>query len=261
MTNKKEKKNALKKMLNEKPLFEMSGGGDLDPNVTNIPGDVTLGGVNGAGGKPITELLDNILGFNTTNTNLIKALGGTKDDDESSGTSGSTSSFFDIIKDLDKITEINEKLPAFIKDKTSPVTAQELQANGIMGFPLYIANQISKSTGIYNPVLPTGMTPEELFGTGSIFDLGHIHDEDKQDLEELSGSGYNNSGRNRYLTLYDLITDNNGRFLSPDVQFILDRFSSLAQFKHLPALEYLIQSGGQKSNSTPKKNKSRKVRK
>lgn len=249
MTNKKEKKNALKKMLNEKPLFEMSGGGgDLPPDYTNIPGSVTLGADNGAAGKPVTELLDNILGFNTTNTDLIKALGGTN--------------FFDKIKDLDDTAEVDEQIKSIIGDKPTPVTPQELQDKGIMGFPMYIANQIIKSTGIYNPVLPTGMTPDDLLDPNkTTFALDYVNPTDKVELETLSTPNYTNEGKNRFLTLYDLITDDNGKFLSPDVQFILDRFSSLAQFKHLPALEYLIQSGGQKSNSVPKKNKSRKVRK
>ena len=235
-----DKKNALKKKLNEKTLFEMTGGGDLDSTVTNIPGKVTLDGTK----VTVKSLLDKHTGIVTEFDELRKSLGG--------------STLSSAISQLDGSTYNKPgTLPDYIQDKITPVTPQELTDEGVIGFPLYIADQIAKSTGSTNPVLPTGMKPVDIKINNGLGPVTYIKDDDITALVNTT-----NDGVNRYLTLYDLITNDDGKFLSPDVDFILNRFSSLAQFKHLPALEYLIQAGGgQKSNTTSKKNKSRKIRK
>ena len=233
-----DKKKALKKILNEKTLLEMSGGGDLDSAYTNIPGDVTLNGT------PVTvkSLLDRHTGIITEFDELRKSLGG--------------NTLSSSISQLD-VSTYNKPgaLPDYIDKKKTPVTPKELTDNGVIGFPLYIADQIAKSTGSTDPILPTGITPDSI-KTNGLSSVDYITD---NDIDELKGK--QNNGINRYLTLYDLITNDDGKFLSSDVDFILNRFSSLAQFKHLPALQYLAMGGGSKSNATSKKNKSRKIRK
>lgn len=238
MVNKIDKKKALKKILNEKTLLEMNGGGDLDSAYTNIPGDVTLNG----GPVSVKTLLDKHTGIITEFDELRKSLGG--------------NTLSSSISQLDESTyDKPGSLPDYILEKNTPVTPKELTDNGVIGFPIYIADQIAKSTGSTNPVLPTGMKAEDI-KTNGVGPVTYITD---NDITALAGT--QNNGVNRYLTLYDLITSDDGKFLSSDVDFILNRFSSLAQFKHLPALEYLIQGGGSKSNTTSKKNKSRKIRK
>lgn len=244
MENKIDKKNALKKMLNEKTLLEMSGGADLDSSVTNIPGGITLNGK-----TKVSDLMEMITGIKSEITELKKTLGG--------------ASLSSLIATLDKsqiVMNAGKKelkiLPAFIKEKITPVSTDDLGSNNITGFPLYIADQIAKSTGNNNPKLSTGMIP------GKIKDIGAPVAYIKQEDIDLLASK-DNGGINRYLTLYDLITNDDGQFLSSDLDFILNRFSSLAQFKHLPALEYLATGmvGGSTQNNVSKKNRSRKVRK
>ena len=236
-----DKKKALKKILNEKTLLEMNGGGDLDSAYTNIPGDVTLNG----GPVTVKTLLDRHTGIITEFDELRKSLGG--------------NTLSSSISQLDESTyDKPGSLPDYILEKHTPVTPKELTDNGVIGFPLYIADQIAKSTGTTNPVLPTGMKADEI-KTNGLSSVNYITDNDIAQLITKE-----NNGTNRYLTLYDLITNDDGKFLSSDVDFILNRFSSLAQFKHLPALEYLASGGmlgGSKSNTTYKKNKSRKIRK
>lgn len=233
-----DKKKALKKILNEKTLLEMSGGGDLDSAYTNIPGDVTLNGT----AVTVKTLLDRHTGIITEFDELRKSLGG--------------NTLSSSISQLDASTYNKPgSLPDYIHKKNTPVTPKELTDNGVIGFPLYIADQIAKSTGSTDPILPTGITPDGI-KTNGLSSVNYITD---NDIDELKGK--QNNGINRYLTLYDLITNDDGKFLSSDVDFILNRFSSLAQFKHLPALQYLAMGGGSKSNAISKRNRSRKIRK
>ena len=76
---------------------------------------------------------------------------------------------------------------------------------------------------------------------------------DPSDLSFIQSQGTIN-GKNRVLTLYDLITKDDGTFLSPDVDAILNRLSSLAQFKHLPSITNLA-GGGSKRNRSKKNRK------
>ena len=62
-------------------------------------------------------------------------------------------------------------------------------------------------------------------------------------------------GKNRVLTLFDLITKDDGTFLSSDVDAIMNRLSSLAQFKHLPSISHLTGGGGGRRNRSRKSRK------
>lgn len=237
MMNKKEKKNALKKMLNEKTLLEMSGGGDLDPSITNIPGAVTLGADGTTPGMEVNGLLNNINGLKKDLENVENILGGDK--------------FCSKLNDnVTSKIELEENLYKNIGGvKPTPYSVEDLVDNKVYGLPLYLADQIAKSTGNNNPTLPTGLDVDEL--SKMTYSLEFI----KNDITEFNNLT-TKKPVNRYLTLFDLITDDNGEFLSKDLNFILNRFSSLAQFKHLPRMEYLLQDGGNR-----KRNKSRKLRK
>jgi hypothetical protein len=236
MTNKKEKKDALKKMLNDKTLLEMSGGGDLDPGTDNIPGNVTL-----AGKKPIDELLSNLDGIKVRMDRVENTLGG----------DNFVAKLNNDVKNKNDLEKFYNELGSL---KETPYSVDDLVDNHIGGLPLYLADQIKKATGNDNINLPTGDTIDDLTDKNTNLDL--ITNTDKNEFNDLNGDPTNKKPVNRYLTLFDLITDDDGKFLSKDLDFILNRFSSLAQFKHLPKMEYLLQSGG-----SSKKNRSRKIRK
>ena len=247
MVNKKEKKDALKKMLNEKTLLEMSGGGKADwPNAFDIiPNTVKLEN-NTSGTQTVGNVLGQLAAINTSIT--------------------ATNQY------LSSDVSTRNTIKGLVFTNTNRISATKLIAPGdnfsgqldaTKGLPLYIADQVSKATGsmtgtsIYTQLDTSFKTNgSDIALSNPITDIfSKITYPFNQDKDDLTATF--NGGNNRYLTLYDLITDDNGKFLSPDVDLILNRFSGLAQFKHLPALQFLpgVSGGGRR------KNKSRKVRK
>jgi hypothetical protein len=239
MVNNNDKKKILKQMLNEKTLFEMNGGaGITTPSIygSAIPSTTKIG--TGASTDPtIGSVVSNITGIKTSMSETQGALGATN--------------FINLMRTLGKDSDVktNPQLNGAL-----PLTVEQVKQKGYVGLPIYIADQISKVTGtMASGQVAIDKTVEDL-KDASDNDLTLISYSSFQELEKAGG------GKNRYLTLYDLITNDQGQFLSADLEIILNQFSSLAQFKHLPSLQYLSQEGGKKSGGSTKK-RSRKIRK
>lgn len=220
MTNKKDKKNALRKMLNEKTLLEMSGGQAAPPTNWNvgtnvfIPETVSLKKTT-TGYTTVGALINRVSQAETAITGLTNYSGGDTN--------------LDTIRSLNS-SNIEQKIGTTLLSPNirSPIDTTK-------GLPLYIADQITKL-------------------------VGNIQYKSKDDLKFLlypTEADLNTLGKNRALTLYDLIVKDDGTFLSPDVELILNRFSAIAQFKHLPALQFIPGAQG----GSRKRNKSRKLRK
>lgn len=239
MVNNNDKKNLLKKMLNDKTLFEMNGGaaGTTTPSMygSTIPSTTKIG--TGAATDPtIGSLVSNITGIKTQISETQGAVGATN--------------FINLMRTLNKNTDLktNPQLNGEL-----PLTVDDVKNKGYVGLPIYIADQISKVTGtMASGQVSISKTVDDLQSDNN---LTLVSDSSFEELRATTGGG-----KNRYLTLYDLITNDQGNFLSDDLEIILNQFSSLAQFKHLPSLQYLSQEGGKKSSVSTKK-KSRKIRK
>jgi hypothetical protein len=241
MVNNNDKKKILKQMLNEKTLFEMNGGaGITTPSIygSAIPSTTKIG--TGASTDPtIGSVVSNITGIKTSMSETQGALGATN--------------FINLMRTLGKDSNVktNQQL-----NGTLPLTVEQVQKKGYVGLPIYIADQISKVTGtMASGQVGIDKTVDDLENDASDNNLTLINESSFKELKATPGEG-----KNRYLTLYDLITNDQGQFLSADLEIILNQFSSLAQFKHLPSLQYLSQEGGKKSGGSTKK-RSRKIRK
>lgn len=239
MVNNSDKKNLLKKMLNDKTLFEMNGGAVTTPSLygSAIPSTTKIG--TGASTDPtIGSIVSNITGIKTQMSETQGALGATN--------------FINLMRSLNKNTDLktNPQL-----NGTLPLTVDDVKNKGYVGLPIYIADQISKVTGtMASGQVGIDKTVDDLQSDPDN-NLTLVNDSSFEELRATTGGG-----KNRYLTLYDLITNDQGNFLSADLEIILNQFSSLAQFKHLPSLQYLSQEGGKKSSVSTKK-RSRKIRK